>query len=315
MGTIYVSDPWDLLSPGFSGAPPGWTLFGSSEVFSSDGAFPGHNYGAGFYNPLSSPLFADNSPSSSQIQVQVCFGAKLGGINNDFVFNISAEDITSNPREVFRMSQLPDNSLGVFTGGSPLLISSPPPPFNPNVPASTGVYGQYYYGNVWYYFTVQIQIQADPGGSGLLQVSCNLFVDGIQIFSAKNSVIPLANFPTTGSGPTTALNTIIDQCSWFGNQSFNTQVQISDWGVSVPDTTPPNDRISQMVVELPQTAPQAFVRVSQGVIEVPTLPIHAFCRISQMVIELITPNINVAVPFWAEGETMMSMTASWTDSE
>lgn len=311
---IYVTDPWDSLSPGFSGPPPTWFLFGTSTVVASDGAFPGHNYGAGFYNPLSTPIFHDVTPTTADIKVQGMFGAK---VDPSFRFTVSAKDVSGNPAEVFRIQRDNDGALVMFsgTGGTtPLLIASPPPPFNPNVAASSGIYGVYFFEQVWYYFTIQVEITAGTGvDAGKLLVSASLNVDGQTVIpTAAVASIPLSNFPGGGS----VLNSEIVQCSWFGNTGFNTQVQISDWGDPLPDITTPFDRISQMTNEVATEPTESLVRVSQMVDELEILPVHSKVRITQMVIELMTPFVPPSargLPFWNDAELMNVGSLSWTD--
>lgn len=209
------------------------------------------------------------------------FGAQ---INGGFNFTLQAQDISGNPLVVFSMQLESDGAL-ILKSGNPLVIPSPPPPFGLDVAASTGVYGVYFYPNVWYYFTLIVGIEAGTGPLlGFLQVSASLSVDGLGIIGAQGGSIPLSNFPT--SGP--ALASQFVQASWFGNPGFSSQIQLSDPGVALPDTTTPTDRISQAPIELGFNA-DANVFITQAVDELGILPIHSNLRISQMVIELATP--------------------------
>ena len=293
MSTIYVSDPWDGLSPGFSGAPPGWTLFGSSTVFASDGAFPGHNFGNGFFSPLNTPVFSDPNPSTAAPLIQCMFGAQ---VNNAFQFQVSIKDLVGNPRVVLSLIRQGDQSLSLKTGFAPTDFLLCPSASNER--ANSGlITSTYFYQHVWYYFQLNIGVETDPGGSGNLKVTSDLIVDGQAAIPASNAaILPLSLFQTTGGGAT--LVSEFDQCSWFGdpNVSYLTQVQISDQGVGVPDPTHPIQRIPQAVIEPGVVPVNANIRIPQAVIESSILPVTANIRIPQMVIELATPFIQRGGP-------------------
>lgn len=279
---VYIADPWDSLSPGYSGAPPGWSLFGSSTVSASDGAFPGHNFGSGFFSPLQTPLFACPNTPTNNPEVQAMFGAQINGA---FQFQVSLVNITGDPEPVFELILESDWSLSLKTGSTVFLINE-----TTTQPANTGLNaGLYFYQNTWYYFVLLIDVRPGTGaGGGYLEVEATLQVDGNLIIPAsKNFAIPLSNFPTSMG----SLLGQFDQCNWLGNTGFNTQVQISDWGAPYPDPTAPFARIPQAVIEPGVIPVTANVRIPQAVIEEGQLNVP-FVRIPQMVIELATPFVS-----------------------
>jgi len=289
--SIYVSDPWDALSPGFTGPPTGWTLFGNSTVFASDGAFPGHNFGNGFFSPLQTPLFLDPFPPADFGHIQVAFGAQ---VNNGFQFNISCIGATGDPVPVITIVRENDSSISIKSGPNPAnFLTTTSGPHSPG-PANSGFQtGTYFFKNVWYYFVLTMGFRQDATGIGFLGVNSNLNVDGGDAIpdsrTQPGQYIPLSLFPTSGSPP--VLSTAFDQGSWFGdpNVSFLTQVQFSDVGDALPDPTVPVARIPQAVNELGLLPVDANVRIPQAVVETGIQPVHANVRIPQMVIELARP--------------------------
>lgn len=282
--STYISENWNTVPLGPTNNPDGWDLsFGNGVCYpySAGGQYSPNNFfqynGGNLYSPYSLTLSAPYT-----VSLFWGFNVSQGSLSVGGVVFLALNAAANGYIPLLTVRSEVNNSLSIV--GYPntqVLFNTSRPADDMTDPNPTFIYEQ----GVWYYAQLNATFVIDPGGSGLIQASYHLAINGSTIASGIDVIgviatdvfeigVWLLQFPSALTGYTAITNITLEDL-----------VPIGDY--PNPPVLPIKEDISQFVLEYAEKPGDSHLDISQMLIEYSVFPDPpSSVDISQMVIEV-----------------------------